>query len=230
MLLMLIVTDGLITITTIIIEGGASAPDDMMGALATINTIIMESVARSWWCEYEVRTVEACRDQSLMTSRRRGYGQQWWQWYYWWYVWYSYCLLDCYYFFIITYREIAISGVVPKCKSDNTTPDRAWSIERRSLFEAESGCNGRGRRWGSQPATFQLYWGSRRGVMYNKLTSVCLKGPPLHVPPIGIVPIWYCQVVLVMLLDRTRQNWFEWGVTSLPLTTMWMYTQQLYFL
>ena len=26
---------------------------------------------------------------------------------------------------IITHREITISGVVPKCNSDNTTPDRA---------------------------------------------------------------------------------------------------------
>ena len=55
--------------------------------------------------------------------------------------------------------------------------------------------------------------------MADILTSVCLKGPPLHVPPIGIVLIWYCQVVLVMLLDRTRQIDSNGGVTSLLLTT-----------
>ena len=46
-----------------------------------------------------------------------------------------------YYYFIITYREITISGVVPKLESDNTTPSLAWSFKRRSLFGAQSGCN-----------------------------------------------------------------------------------------
>ena len=41
--------------------------------------------------------------------------------------------------------------------------------------------------------------------MADILSSVWPQGSPLARSTIGIVLIWYCQVVLVMLLDRTRQ-------------------------
>ena len=44
-------------------------------------------------------------------------------------------------FIIITHREITISGVVSNLESDNATPYRAWTFERRSLFEVETVCN-----------------------------------------------------------------------------------------
>jgi hypothetical protein len=80
------------------------------------------------------------------------------------------CLI-IYYFvtiiIIVTYREITISGVVPKCKSDNTTPSLARSFERRLLFEANSGCN----RWrmtrGSRCARFEVRTVVGREDMYN---------------------------------------------------------------
>ena len=43
--------------------------------------------------------------------------------------------------FIITHREITISGVVSNLESDNTTPSLTRSFKRRSLFGAQSGCN-----------------------------------------------------------------------------------------
>ena len=49
-----------------------------------------------------------------------------------------YCVII---FIIITYREITISGVVPKLKSDNTTPSLTRSFKRRSLFDVDCGCN-----------------------------------------------------------------------------------------
>ena len=43
--------------------------------------------------------------------------------------------------FIITHREITISGVVSNLESDNTTPSLTRSFKRRSSFGAQSGCN-----------------------------------------------------------------------------------------
>ena len=42
---------------------------------------------------------------------------------------------------IIAYREITISGVVPKLESDNTTPSPTRSFKRSSLFDVDCGCN-----------------------------------------------------------------------------------------
>ena len=57
-------------------------------------------------------------------------------------------LIVCYHYYyfviiiiIITHREITISGVVPKLKSDNTTPSLARSFKRRSLFDVDCECN-----------------------------------------------------------------------------------------
>ena len=56
----------------------------------------------------------------------------------------------------ITYREITISGVVPKLKSDNTTPSLTRSFKRRSLFDVDCGCNRCRRARGSKCTRFRV--------------------------------------------------------------------------
>ena len=113
---------------------------------------------------------------------------------------------------IITHREITISGVVPKCNSDNTTPDRAWSIERRSLFEAERVCSRCRRGRGSKYARFELHPTSGSKDMYNKLILFRVRVPPCT------IHYWnYTRLVLPLVLPMFYwivwcvADWFEWG-------------------
>ena len=80
---------------------------------------------------------------------------------------------------IITYREITISGVVPKCKSDNTTPSLTRPFERRSLFHADYGCNGWRMMRGSQCAKFEVHTVDGREDINNLLLLICYKGGAL---------------------------------------------------
>ena len=84
-----------------------------------------------------------------------------------------------FYFYYITHREITISGVVPKLKSDKTTPDRAWTFERRSLFDVETVCNRCRRTRGSRCARFEVHTMVGREDTYNSLLLVCFKGGAL---------------------------------------------------
>ena len=113
---------------------------------------------------------------------------------------------------IITHREITVSGVVPKCNSDNTTPDRAWSIERRSLFEAERVCSRCRRGRGSKYARFELHPTSGSKDMYNKLILFRVRVPPCT------IHYWnYTRLVLPLVLPMFYwivwcvADWFEWG-------------------
>ena len=68
---------------------------------------------------------------------------------------------------------------VSASKSDKTTPSLARSFERRSLFDAQSGCIRWRRVRGSRCARFEVHTVARREDIYNLLLLICYKGGAL---------------------------------------------------
>ena len=82
--------------------------------------------------------------------------------------------------FIITHREITISGVVSNLESDNTTPSLTRSFKRRSSFGAQSGCNRCRMTRGSRCARFEVHTIVRGEDMSNLLLLIYYKGGALY--------------------------------------------------